>query len=73
MTTKIIVFLEGGLIEEVMTDQDAEVMIVDYDLDGLGEDEIKMVDGKEAYIHRFSPYIRVDAGKINEIFAKHYK
>lgn len=38
MTPKILIHMEGGLIQSVFSDAPVEVYVVDYDIDGVEED-----------------------------------
>lgn len=49
---KIIVFIEGGIVQTVMTDKDAEVMVVDYDTEGVDLGELMKISGEDAYVYR---------------------
>ncbi len=64
--TKIVVFMDGGLVQTVMTDNRADVTIIDHDIDGLEPKEIKMIEGKETYIYRFDTY-EYDPVRVNNI------
>ena len=40
----IVVVLEGGLVSAVIADPQAEVVVVDYDVDGIDEAEHDMIE-----------------------------
>ncbi len=66
---KIIVFIEGGIVQTVMTDEEAEVMVVDYDVEDSDLPErIITLDDDKAYVYRFNTY-ELNADRVNEIFA----
>ena len=65
---KIIVFVEGGIVQTVMTDEEAEVMVVDYDVDGVDLGEIRVVNGDEACVYVGEVH-EVNADRVGEIFA----
>ncbi len=68
---KIIVFVEGGIVQTVMTDEKAEVMIVDYDVEGSDPPErLITLDGDEAYVYKFGVY-ELNPYRVEEIFALH--
>ena len=67
--TKIIVFMDGGLVQSVMTDTEADVTILDHDVDGLEPEEIKMIEGKETYIYRFRVHEQ-DSVRVNKILGE---
>lgn len=71
---KIIVFVEGGIVQTVMTDEEAEVMIVDYDVEDSDLPErLITLDGDKAYVYRFNTY-ELNVDRVNEIFAlKHHE
>ncbi|MFJ4291276.1 hypothetical protein ACIP1U_16055 [Cupriavidus sp. NPDC089707] len=49
----IVVHLDGGLVQYVESDAHVNVVIVDYDLEGAGEDEIKTLpDGSRATVRQ---------------------
>jgi hypothetical protein len=48
---RLVVFMDGGLIHQVLSNEPIELVIVDYDLEGLEEDEVSIVMGAEAYVH----------------------
>jgi len=53
---KIVVTVEGGLVDAIFTDTDKEVivMIVDRDTDFLDDDETVMVDDERVFINTFA-------------------
>jgi len=55
---RVILFVEGGVCHDVICDGPVEVILVDYDTDGL--DEVTRVtypngDGNDARVSRFGP------------------
>lgn len=48
---KLVVFIDGGSVHQVLSNEPIEVVIVDNDLEGLEEDEVSIVMGKEAYVY----------------------
>ena len=43
--TQIVIIIEGGLVQSVIsTGEPAEVLIVDYDIDGADEDDLLTLD-----------------------------
>ena len=66
MKTKIIVFMEGGLVQCVMTDTEADVTILDHDIDGIEPEQINMIEGEETYIYRFRGHEQ-DSVRVNKI------
>lgn len=49
---KIAIVVEGGIVQEVITDEEImDVVVIDRDTDGLDESEIKKVDGWKTYVY----------------------
>jgi len=59
MTTRIIITVEGGMVQEVFTDwaepKEVEVTIIDYDTDGASEDETVLVGEDRAFVSTWIP------------------
>ena len=59
MTTRIIVSVEGGMVQDVFTNhadpKDVEVTIIDYDTDGASEDEVVLVGEDRAFVSTWIP------------------
>lgn len=49
MKTKMIITIEGGLIQEIISNQDVEILIVDYDIDGMEDEKLSKYEGKDCY------------------------
>ena len=41
--TKVVMILRGGMVEEVFSDKDTDVVVLDRDVDGVDEEEIQEV------------------------------
>jgi hypothetical protein len=66
---KVVVVVQGGIVQEVITDEElVDVVIVDRDTDGLSEDEVKVVDGKESYVYGGLQRAETNPEKVEEIF-----
>lgn len=46
-TTRVAVFMDGGLIQEIYTDQKAEIVKIDLDINDAEEDELTLYHDKE--------------------------
>jgi len=55
MRPKIIVCIDRGIVQQVITDCDIDLIILDYDLDGLSENEISTVAGHQVYRYKNKP------------------
>jgi hypothetical protein len=60
---RVILFVEGGVVHEVHSDQSVDLIIVDYDIEGgdaLNTAKLRCMNGEweEAYIHRELPCIK---------------
>lgn len=67
----IIIALDGGLVQSVITDKEVEVIVIDYDIDGLEEDELTLIpqgDGKmeNAYVYQ-GEVLEVNPGLTNSL------
>lgn len=52
---RVIVVVEGGVVQTVVHDDQAiEVVVIDYDTDGLEEEDITKINGVDAYVYRGS-------------------
>lgn len=47
---KIVVVIAAGIIQEIFSDNEVEVRLVDLDVDGLGDDEVTQVGAREAHV-----------------------
>lgn len=41
---KIVIIVEGGVVQEVLTEDKVEVLIVDYDVDGVDDNELTSIN-----------------------------
>ena len=48
---KLVIFIEDGVVDQVVSNESIEVVIVDRDSEGLDEDEVSIVMEKEAYVY----------------------
>jgi hypothetical protein len=49
--TKVVVFIDGGRVDNVLSNWPVKIVIVDYDLEGLDDDNIRKVIGEEMYVY----------------------
>lgn len=45
MSTKVVLFVEGGVVHRIISDDDVEIVILDADVEGA--DYIRIVNGEE--------------------------
>lgn len=48
---RAIIFIEGGVVQEVMSDEGMEILIVDRDTEGVELDELYKIAGQDAYVY----------------------
>jgi len=56
----IVIFMEGGVIQDIIADAEARVIVVDRDVEGLDEKDIKTVLGNEAYVYSGLRKVNID-------------
>jgi hypothetical protein len=66
---RLVVFIEGGLVSQVLSSEHIEVVIVDNDLEGLDNDEISIVLGDEVYIYPCLKASEVNAVAVQKVFS----
>lgn len=56
---RIVIFMDGGLIQDVVADEPTEVYVVDYDTEGVDEDHPYMTkfSGDDCILHPIEPNI----------------
>lgn len=47
---KIVIVVEGGVVQNVMSEEPIEFVIIDYDTEGAGADELTEIYGAEALL-----------------------
>lgn len=65
---KIVLVVDSGTVCEVITDQPAEVVVVDRDTDVLDLEDLQMVEGESAYIYEALTESDVDPSRIKKIY-----
>ncbi|MFS8304181.1 hypothetical protein [Bacillus altitudinis] len=51
MKKRVVVFLEGGIVQEIKSTEGMEVLIVDRDTDGADACDIYNIKGDDAYVY----------------------
>ena len=65
---KVVITMEGGLIQHIMADQEGvEVMVLDFDTEGGDDERIKEFEGNPVYV--FQGVDDVDPKRVDEIEA----
>lgn len=67
---RIVVVIEGGLVSGVFADGEAEVVVVDRDVEGADDDEVVQVEDREAVVHE--PLVADDAEFVDAAFDATY-
>ena len=68
MKPNLVIIMEGGLISHFVADSEMEIIVIDYDTEGLSEDEITEVFGNKAYVYTHNlPVEDVSPKLVNEI------
>jgi len=65
---KVAIIIEGGIIQEVISEESIELNIIDRDINDL-EDETNIIYGEESYVYRGNT-LDVDPELVNQIFAE---
>ena len=69
---RVVITMEGGLIQHVMADQEGfEVMVLDFDTEGGDDERIKEFEGNRVYV--FQGVDDVDPERVDEIEAALFK
>lgn len=66
--TRLIVFMDGGRVDHLVSDHPLEVVIIDLDTEGLEEDEISNVFGDEVYAVDNSEHVELNRQLIEDYF-----
>lgn len=54
---RVIIFVEGGVVHDIMSDSPIEIRVVDYDVEGSDDYQtIKLSEGPETHDVRLSKY-----------------
>jgi len=69
---RIVITMEGGLIQHIMADQvGIEVMVLDFDTEGGDDERIREFEGNPVYV--FQGVDDVDSARVDEIEAALFK
>lgn len=62
---RILIYMDGGIIQGIASDEPVEIYIADYDIDGVESDHPHLMkfEGDECLLFPFDPAI--DAGSVN--------
>lgn len=65
-----VLILERGLVSEILTDADMDknILIVDRDCEGADPSELKLIEGKKAYIHIGTQTVKSDPSRVLNIY-----
>lgn len=52
----IIIFVDGGIVQDVFTNSSQTYVLIDYDTEGASEEELHDIDGDDAYVEVYVGY-----------------
>lgn len=64
---KAVLFMEGGVIQKIISDGELEVRIIDGDTEGE-EAEVQLIEGKMKYVFNSNRIAEVDKVRTETIF-----
>lgn len=47
----IVITIEEGTVQSVLTDEEARVIVIDRDTDGIDDEELSLIQGEQAYLY----------------------
>jgi hypothetical protein len=65
---RVVVFIDGGRVDQVISDCPVEVVIVDNDIDGLDDEDIVEVLGESSYVYGGIESAEVSPSDVLEVF-----
>ena len=65
---KMVVFVDGGLVTQVLSNESIEVVVVDNDSEGLDDDEASIVMGKETFVDISIKNAEVNSAVVQQVF-----
>lgn len=65
---RIAIIMDGGIVQEVITDESTEVIVVDRDKEGVDLEELKTVEGEDSYIYNGLTIGDVNQPRLDTIF-----
>lgn len=70
MKNKIVIFVEDGLIQNIVSNVDTEVRIVDRDTEGTDDDRLITVGQKDALVYGSIRETEVNPDIVEQIYAQ---
>lgn len=58
---KVAIFMEDGIINDIIADGELELVFIDRDTEGCMDEEVLAVDGADAYVIERTAYVDADA------------
>jgi hypothetical protein len=65
---RVVVFVDGGRVDQVLSDFTVEMVIVDNDIEGLDDEEVVTVLGEASYVYAGLDVAEVDTDVVHQIF-----
>ena len=65
---KMVVFVDGRLVTQVLSNESIEVVVVDNDSEGLDDDEASIVMGKETFVDISIKNAEVNSAVVQQVF-----
>jgi|HigsolmetaAR206D_1030411.scaffolds.fasta_scaffold00003_30 hypothetical protein len=65
---KQVIFIEGGIIQEIISEIKNEIVVIDRDVEGLDKTDIRIIEGDESYIYRGLTESKVDPERVKRIY-----
>lgn len=69
---RIVICVEGGLIQDILADSPVEAYVIDYDTDGSSSKELTVIpqgDGDESEAHARGEAVELDKERVDELIA----
>lgn len=63
---KIVVVVESGVVQEVLSNEESEVVVLDLDVEGA--EEVKKIQGNEVYVYKGLRNTHVDPERVEKIY-----
>ena len=64
----MVVFVDGRLVTQVLSNESIEVVVVDNDSEGLDDDEASIVMGKETFVDISIKNAEVNSAVVQQVF-----
>lgn len=71
---KIVIMVQGGIVDKIISSEPVEVAVVDYDIEGADENQLRMIPQMEPVGPESEQALasiqeaEVDAGKVDRVF-----